>query len=73
MKKNKDTLVITWKDYYAENKHLKFRIFFGKMNKETKDKPLPFLGDLKLKFEIGNPKPNCMKNKLKRIPVNFDS
>jgi hypothetical protein len=49
--REKDQLFLTWKDYYPEKQHQVLEALFDKLNQESQ-KGLPFLGGLKLRFEI---------------------
>ncbi len=63
-------LVLKWVDYYPKKQHESLQDLFKKLNGSTKN-GLPFLGGLKLKFEIAPPRPKEMRNKLKRQAVEF--
>lgn len=63
-------LVLKWVDYYPKKQHESLQDLFKKLNGNTKN-GLPFLGGLKLKFEIAPPRPKEMRNKLKRQTVEF--
>jgi len=46
-----DQLILSWKDAYPENKHRPIETLFAKLNQNS-HVALPFLGGLKLRFEI---------------------
>jgi hypothetical protein len=63
-------LVLKWKDYYTEKQHQVLKNLFTKLNDEA-DQELPFLGGLKLRFEVVPPRPEEMRNQLKRGFLEF--
>ena len=56
-----DILKIKWLDYYNEKQHCLLESFFEKLNR-LGNCSLPFLGGLKLNFEIGQPRPDNLRN-----------
>jgi len=70
LSRKKDTLVLTWQDFYPEKKHKIIKKFFNKLNKEAQQ-GLPFLGGLKLKFEIVPPRSESLQNQLRRKKINL--
>ena len=61
---------IKWMDYYPKSKHSAIEDLFKKINEEMKS-GLPFLGGMKIIFEIGSPRPDTVKNILKRDILEF--
>ena len=61
----KDQLVLTWKDSYPEQQHQIIKALLDKLN-ESKSRPLPFLGGLKIRFEIVPPRPKALRNQFGR-------
>jgi len=61
---------IKWIDYYPKSKHSVLQDLFKKLNDEMKS-GLPFLGGMKIIFEIGSPRPDLVKNILKRDILEF--
>ncbi|NQT01408.1 MAG: transposase [Planctomycetes bacterium] len=66
----KDTLIITWTDHYPPKRHHALKNLFNKIN-ETVGSGLPFLGGLKLRFEIAPPRPEHLHNRCKRGLLEF--
>jgi len=66
----KDELILKWQDHYPERQHQALENLFGKINEET-HRGLPFLGSLKLRFEIAPPRPEKLRNQFKRGLVEF--
>lgn len=56
-----DILKIKWLDYYNDKQHSFLESFFEKLNR-LGNCSLPFLGGLKLNFEIGQPRPDNLRN-----------
>ena len=65
LSREKDELVLTWKDSYPQKQHEAIKMLLAKLN-EQKSRRLPFLGGLKIRFEIAPPKPESFRNQLKR-------
>ncbi len=65
-----DQLIITWKDPYPEKNHEHLSALFDTLN-QTEDAPLPFLGGLKLKFELVVPRSKDFRNQRRRIKLDF--
>ncbi|NVM57612.1 MAG: transposase, partial [Desulfobacterales bacterium] len=61
----KDELVLTWKDAYPQKQHEAIKALLDKLNNQ-KSRRLPFLGGLKIRFEIAPPRPEGFRNQLKR-------
>ena len=61
----KDQLVLTWTDLYPEQQHKTIKELLDKLN-ERKSRPLPFLGGLKIRFEIAAPRPEALRNQFKK-------
>ena len=66
LSRSKHELILKWMDHYPERKHQSLEDLFGKLNEKV-DQGLPFLGGLKLKFEIVPPKPEQLRNQFKRV------
>jgi hypothetical protein len=65
LRREKDQLVLMWQDPYPEQQHQSIKALLDKLN-ESKSRPLPFLGGLKIRFEIVPPKPKNFRNQLGR-------
>ena len=65
-----DQLILTWKDAYPENRHRPIKTLFAKLNEDS-HVPLPFLGGLKLRFEISPARPKNSRNKFIRQSLNL--
>ncbi len=65
-----DVLKIKWLDYYKEKQHGLLVNLFEKLNR-LGDCGLPFLGGLKLNFEIGPPRPDNLRNDCVREFLEF--
>jgi hypothetical protein len=65
-----DQLIIIWNDFYPEKQHEALKALFNKLNKEMQ-KGLPFLGGLKLRFDIGPKRSNNLQNKIQRGSFEF--
>ena len=63
-------LVVRWMDPYPEQKHDRMESFFKKLNEEMRE-GLPFLGRLKVRFEIGPPRSEALRNQFRRESVEF--
>ena len=61
----KDEMVLTWKDAYPQKQHEAIKALLDKLNKQ-KSRELPFLGGLKIRFEIAAPRSENFRNQLKR-------
>lgn len=70
LSRNGDTLVIKWIDHYPEKQHDMIKDLFTKLNRNANE-GIPFLGNLKLKFEIAPQRAEKFYNKMKRKPLNF--
>ena len=70
LSRRSDELIVTWNDHYPEAQHHALKVLFSKLNKEMQN-GLPFLGGLKLKFDIGSERPKHLQNRIKRGPVEF--
>ena len=70
LSRDKDQLTLTWKDYYPEKQHQVLEALFDKLNKESQQ-PIPFLGNLRLKFEIDSPRPDDLYNQFRRGTFEF--
>jgi len=64
-------LILTWQDPFPENNHEYISSLFESLNKIA-DKPLPFLGGLKLKFELMPPRSRNFRNMQRRVILDFD-
>ncbi len=65
-----NVLKIKWLDYYNEKQHRLLESFFEKLN-HLGNCSLPFLGGLKLNFEIGPPRPDNLRNECIREFLEF--
>ena len=63
----RDQFVLSWIDPYPQQKHDRIEGLFKKLNEEMQD-GLPFLGGMRLRFEIGPPRPEGLRNRFKREP-----
>jgi len=70
LSREKDQLILTWKDYYPEKQHQVLEALFDKLNKESQQ-GLPFLGGLRLKFEIDPERSEDLHNQFKRGVLEF--
>lgn len=70
LSRDNDQLTLTWKDYYPEKQHQVLEALFDKLNKESKQ-PIPFLGNLRLKFAIASPRPQDLYNQFRRGTLEF--
>ena len=66
----KDELVLQWVDPYPQKKHDCIESLFKKLNEEMQE-GLPFLGGMKPRFEIGPPRPEALRNRFRREPLEF--
>jgi hypothetical protein len=65
-----DECIIKWIDYYPKSKHAALETLFNKLNDDMKS-GISFLGGMKIKFEMGPPKPENLKNNMKRRILEF--
>ena len=65
-----DTLVIKWLDAFTEKKHQAIKKLFDRLNQGS-DKGLPFLGGIKIRYEIVEPRAEDFRNQCKRVYVEF--
>ena len=70
LSREKEELVLMWKDHYPEKQHEALKALFDKLNEEAKQ-GLPFLGDLRLRFEIAPARPKELCNQFKRGTFEF--
>ncbi len=70
LSREKDQLILTWKNYYPEKQHQALEALFDKLNEESQ-KGLPFLGGLRLKFEIAPERSEDLNNQFKRGVFEF--
>ena len=61
----KDKLVLMWKDPYPTKHHQVIKALFDKLNKES-SQGFPFLGGLRMRFEIAPQKPEDLRNQFRR-------
>jgi hypothetical protein len=66
----RDQLIFTWNDPYPDNQHQVLENLFDKLNQESQ-KGIPFLGNLKLRFEITPPRSKKIHNMFKRKVFKF--
>jgi len=70
LSREKNQLILTWKDYYPEKQHQLLQTLFDKLNKESKQ-GLPFLGGFKLKYKIDPVRSEDLYNQFKRGVFEF--
>ncbi len=70
MTRRHDTLVVKWTDAFPEKKHRALKLLFDRLNDDS-DNGFPFLGGIKLRYEIGEPRPDFFRNRCKRDFVEF--
>jgi hypothetical protein len=66
----KNKLIFTWNDPYPDKQHEVLQNLLDKLNEESQ-KPIPFLGGLKLRFEITPPRSEKLHNMFKRQVFEF--
>lgn len=66
----KDELILTWNDPYPEKQHELLVNLFHKLNQQSRN-GIPFLGGLKLRFEITQPRSKNLHNRFKRQSLEF--
>jgi hypothetical protein len=72
LSRDADELALFWEDPYPNDKHQALQNLFSRLNKEACH-GLPFLGGLRLKFEIAPPRQKNLRNQFNREPVEFRS
>lgn len=70
LSRDKNQLTLTWKDYYPEKQHQVLEALFNKLNKESQQ-AFPFLGNLRLRFEIDSPRSEDLYNQFRRGTFEF--
>lgn len=65
-----DELIVKWDDPYEAKQHQVLSQLFDKLNHERQAK-LPFLGGLRIRYELGPPRPKTLTNRLRRGVVEF--
>ena len=70
LSREKDELILMWTDHYPGNQRQALQALFNKLNQEAKDS-LPFLGGLRLRFEIAPERPKELCNRFKRGTLDF--
>jgi len=70
LSRDADELVLFWEDPYPNDKHQALQNLFSRLNKEACH-GLPFLGGLRLRFEIAPPRQKNLRNQFNRGPVEF--
>ena len=60
-----DELIVKWDDPYEAKQHQVLTQLFDKLNHERQAK-LPFLGGLRIRYELGPPRPKTLTNRLRR-------
>lgn len=63
-------LRLTWQDLYPPKQHQALRRLFDKLNQEAQ-KGIPFLGGIRLTFDITDPKPDDFRNQCLRQQLEF--
>ncbi len=66
LSKTANTLTLTWQDPYPEKQHQALSHLFGKLNQQSQD-GLPFLGGMRLQFDITEPRSENLRNQRKRL------
>jgi len=61
----KDKLILMWKDPYPEKQHQAIKALFDKLNEEAL-RGFPFLGGLRLRYDIAPPKAEGLRNQFRR-------
>ena len=72
LSRKKDELILTWKDAYPEKQHEAIKALLDKLN-HSKFRRLPFLGGLKIRFEIVPPRSKVLRNQFRRQPLEIRS
>ena len=70
MTRKHDTLVVKWTDAFPEKKHQALKLLFDRLN-EDGGSGFPFLGGIKMRYEIVEPRPEFFRNRCKRDFVEF--
>jgi hypothetical protein len=65
-----DELIVKWDDPYEDKQHLVLTNLFHKLNQE-RQAHLPFLGGLRIRYELGPPRPKTLTNRRRRGLVEF--
>jgi hypothetical protein len=68
--RKKNELILRWIDHYSENQYQALENLFEKLNEQSQP-GLPFLGGLKLRFELAQPRSKKLRNQFKRELVEF--
>jgi hypothetical protein len=66
----KNELILTWNDPYPEKQHQALEALFGKLNEQSQN-GFPFLGGLRLRYEISPAKSENLRNRFKRELFEF--
>ncbi len=70
LSRHADKLILKWIDHYPEKQHQIIQDLFYKLNRRAENR-LPFLGGLKLKYEIAPLRSKNFCNKMRRQAVEF--
>jgi hypothetical protein len=70
MSRQYDTLVIKWTDAFPEKKHQALCRLFNRLNEDS-GKGLPFLGGIRIRYEIGKPRSENLRNQCRRDFLEF--
>ena len=65
-----EDLIVRWDDPYEAKQHQVLTNLFHKLNHERQAR-LPFLGGLRIRYELGPPRPKTLTNRLRRGLVEF--
>ncbi len=65
LSRNANGLTLTWQDPYSEKQHQALSRLFATLNQQAQQ-GLPFLGGIRLTYEIGSPRPEDFRNRLER-------
>lgn len=70
LSRTNNELILKWIDHYSEKQHQALENLFGKLNR-TAHRELPFLGGLKLRFEVAHARSEKLHNQFKRERIDF--
>jgi hypothetical protein len=65
LSKTANVLTLTWQDPYPEKQHQALNRLFDKLNQDSQD-GLPFLGGIRLRFDITDARPENLRNRRER-------
>jgi hypothetical protein len=70
LSRTNNELILKWIDHYSEKQHQALENLFGKLNRNA-HRELPFLGGLKLRFEVAHARSEKLHNQFKRERIDF--